>query len=297
MADYTNAFQGRILLVNETVYGVTETNPEYLLFSDYVQNVAPTGDPQRQDLRGFDSYDVKDFANGIQKYGLTVEFLVQRDTEIQDFINRQASGRLKSWQLEISINQDGVTKAFYTLSGVKPNSIDLSTEEGDVPLLCKVEFMVKNVVIVAAEPSIGTGSREASIGDPVYTYVGGDLERPSSTSFAYMTRTISLSVAHNLTPLPDIGETGYMNFSEGIREITGSADIAVEDGGKVQFDEAITGTENDMLLYFGIETGDPILTISDVQFPDANFEFNKDDGAIFFSRPYVGKSASFSTVP
>jgi hypothetical protein len=286
-------------MVLETTFGTTVTNPDYLRFSDFVQNVAPTGDAQRQSIRDWSDEDVQEFVNGIKKFGLTVEFIVQRATQLEDWIERDTDGRLKSWQVELSINQLGTTKTFLTLNGCKPNSVEVSTEAGDVPFRCKVEFMVKSVTTSATEPTIGTGSREAAIGTTPYTFIGGTLERPSATAFAYITRSVTVTVNHNLGELPDINETAgeYKNFAEGIREVSGSADVAVEDGGKVQFDEAMTGTENDLELYMGTTSGDPYIKVTDVQFPDASFEFSDDEGSVFFSRSWVGKTPSIEAVP
>lgn len=296
MTDYTNAFQGRIIMVEETIFGNLVTNPAYLRFSDFVQSVGITGDPQRQDIRDWGNIDIQEFVNGIKKFGLTVEFILQREDQLEDWIERDTDGRLKSWQIEISVNQLGTTKAYFTLNGCKPNNVEVSAEASDVPFRCKVEFMVKDAASALTEPDIGTGSREAALATAPYTFVGGKLERPSATDFAYLTRSVSVAIAHNLTELPDINEDTFKNFSEGIREASGTADIAVENGGKAQFDEAMTGTENTLELYMGTTVGDPIITITAVQFPDVNFEFADDEGSIFFSRSFVGKTPSIELV-
>jgi len=296
MADYTNAFQGRILCLLETEYGVTETDPDYLRFSDFVQNVGITGDPQRQNIRDWGNIDIEEFVNGIKKFGLTLEFVLQREDQLIDWIERDTDGRLKSWEIEISVNQLGTTKAYFTLNGCKPNNVEVGAEASDVPFRCKVEFVVKDVTLSLTEPVIGTGTRESALAIAPYTFVGGKLERPNATEFAYLTRSVSITIAHNLTELPDVGETTFKNFSEGTREVSGTADIAVEDGGKAQFDEAILGTENDVELYMGIVSGDPYIKITDVQFPDVNFEFSDDEGSIFFSRSFTGKTPTIETV-
>lgn len=297
MGDYTNAFQGRILCLIETAYGITETDPDYLRFGDFVQSVGITGDPQRQNIRDWGNIDIEEFVNGIKKFGLTVEFVLQREDQLIDWIERDTDGRLKSWEIEISVNQLGTTKAFFTLNGCKPNNVELSAEASDVPFRCKVEFMVKDVTTSVIEPALGTGSRETALAIAPFTFVGGKLERPNATEFAYLVRSVSVSIAQNLTELPDINEATFKNFSEGIREVSGTADVAVEDGGKAQFDEAMLGTENDAELYLGDTSGDPYIKITDVQFPDVNFEFSDDEGSIFYSRSFTGKTPTVETVP
>lgn len=290
-------FQGRALLIKETEFGVEPTTPAYLRFSDYVNRVQVGGDPQRTPLRNLDSAGIVDFLNGIEQYTLTVDFDVQRDEQLKDMVVRGADGKLASWSIEVSVNKDqAAVDAYYSFVGAKPNSVTLNSDVGG-SLKASVEFFCKDVTIAVTEPAPTGITREAALATAVYSYVTGDLERPASTAFAYITRAWSATINNNLTKLPDVNSATYKAFLEGAIGLEGSADIAVEDGGKAQFDEAMLGTENDLVLYFGKLAGDPLWTFVKAQFPNATFEFGSDSGEVFFDRSWTAKTLTVGDVP
>lgn len=279
-------FQGRALLIKETVFGEEPATPAYLRFSDYVNRVQVGGDPQRTPLRDIGSAGIVDFLNGIEQYTLTVDFDVQRDDQLEDMVVRGSNGKLASWSIEIAVNKDDDTvDAYYSILGAKPNSVTINADVGG-SLKASVEFFCKSIIPVAVEPTVT--SREGALGTAVYSYVTGDLERPLATAFAYITRAWSATINNNLTRLPDVGEATYKAFLEGAIGLEGSADIAVEDGGKAQFEEAMLGTENDLVIFFTGAT--PKWTFVKAQFPNATFEFSSDSGEVFFDRSWTAKT-------
>jgi len=295
----TKGFQGRILLVKETTFGTEPTNPAYKRFSDYVQSVSLSGNPRLVQLRDIGGYDVKEFAKAVKEFGLTVEFFVQRDTEIKDMVVRGTDNSLPSWSIELVPDLNQTTKTYYVLTGCKPNSVELSVEGPDGVLTASVEFIVKNVTTSQSttERNIGTGSRESAIGTAVFNFVGGKVERPSGTAFAYITRSFSATIDNGLSAMPDYQAADVIKaILEGPRKITGTASVALEDGGKTQWDNVMAAQAADIVLYFGTVTGNPKWTFSGAVFDSLEFELSADSGEIFIDRPFTAKSLTVATV-
>jgi len=293
MGDYTVGFQGSIEYVDEDSYGGgCPSDPAMLAVSDYVQSVSINADPGIIKLRDFDSYDVQEVIEGLNKYGFSVEYLVQNSTLITDCITR-TSGELDNLYFDIGFNTDG-TATYYACSGCKCKtiSLDVANEEA---IKATAEFSVKSVTTTTSACDIGAGSHASAIGTVVYTFSGCDIERPDETDLAYIIDRFSLSLNNGLDERCTIGSNEIKLALPGQREITGNADISVADGGKTQWDEVMACTENNLIWEFGA-TGAPMLTVSNVTWDTIELEGNISDSIMIPGMSWSGQGITVGIV-
>lgn len=295
MGDYTVGFQGSIEYVDEASYGAgCPDNPTMLAVSDYVQSVRINADPGIIKLRDFDSYDVQEIIEGLNKYGFTVEYLVQNSTLITDCITR-TNGDLDSLYFDIGLNTSG-TATYYACSGCKCKSLDLSVANEEA-ITATAEFSVKSVTTTTSACDVGSGSHATAttIATDVYTFSGCDIERPDGTDLAYIIDRFSMTINNNIDERCTIGSSEIKLALPGQRDISGSADVSVADGGKTHWDEVMACTENNLVWEFGA-AGAPKITVTNVTWDTIELEGNISDSIVIPSVPWSGQGITVGVV-
>lgn len=298
MGNYTVGFQGTIEWIEEESYGGgCPSNPTMKSVSDYVQNVKITGDPGRIDIRDYGSADIQEVVEGLNKYGLTVEYMVQNSTLITDCITKTSTGEMQSLYFDLGFNTDGATKSYYQVSGATCKSIEFSIANEEA-IKATAEFSVSGVTSTTAACDVGSGSHATAttIGTNVYTFSGCDIERPDGVDLAYIIDSFSATVDNDLDERCSIGSSTIKAALPGPRSVTGNADIAVVDGGKTRWDEVMAVTENDIVWDFGPDSGDPVLTFTNVTWDNIELEGNTDDAILVPSIPWTAQGVTVSGV-
>lgn len=273
----SRGFGARVLSVVEVTPGTTPTNPALIKFSDYIQSVSFSLDPALSEWRDIGDYDAGTFVAGLPVYGLKLSYLLHtgRKTQLDDAINRQSDNSLKSQTIEVMVNGDDSSIGYLTLLGAKAEEVTVKAEVGKPAL---VEISYKALNYSAAAVTIGSGSRESASLSTLSLFSASGITRGGS-ALAYITRSAEFKVNHALKADGTDGQAGPKAIFEGIREVTGKADISIDDGGAtiVAAVAALTGAT--VIFSLGT-TGAPKFTLNNTVWESIEVPLSQDQGVI-----------------
>lgn len=292
----TRGFGGRVLYVNETAEGTFPTNPSLQKFSDHVQSVSYSMDPDAQEYRDIGSFDPSLFIEGLPAYGVKVTFLLHTDRAepATQAMNRLANSGLQSHSIEVAVGLDGANPGYFLFTGAKAESASIKGEVGKA-LLVEISYRCLGMTPTTAPPAIGTGSRESTALGTVCRLATGTIMRAGSP-LAFLTRSIELKVAHKLTVDGTDGQVGPKFIGEGQRSTTGTVDISHDDGGVTLATNIAALQEADIVLNCG-PTGAPMFTATLAHFDTFEGEANVSDGFVRKQVPFTARGVTTGTVP
>lgn len=287
----SRGFGGRILSVVETTPGTTPTNPALIKYSDHVQSVSVSLDPALSEWRDIGDYDAVSFVAGLPIYGVKVSYLLHttRKTQLDDAVNRQADNSVKSHTIEVAVNLDDTSIGYLVLQGAKADKATCKVEVGK-PVM--VEITYKALHYSTSQVTIGSGSRESATLGGLAVMSASAITRGGS-SLAYITRSAEFSVSHGLKPEGTDGQTDPKAIFEGIRQVTGTADITLDDGAAT-IAAAVTGLTGASVVFSLGTTGAPKYTLANVVWDKLDVGINEKDGAIFANVPFRARGAAGS---
>lgn len=286
----SRGFGGRVLSVVETTPGTTPTNPALIKFSDHIQSVSLSLDPQFKEWRDIGDYDAASFVAGLPMYGLKVSYLLHtnRKTQADDAMNRQADNTCKSQTIEISVNRDDATVGYFRLLGAKAEDCQVKGTVGDA-ILVEVTYKALSATRATVEPSIGTGSRETAALGALCTFATSSITRGGS-ALGYITRSAEFRVSHALQVLGTDNQVDPKAIFEGERQVTGKADISLDDGGVALADAVMAGTGATVIFNCG-GAGAPKFTLNNVIWENLNIDLAPDQGVVLPSVPFRARSS------
>ncbi len=293
----TRGQQSEIRYVEESSPGSTPSNPAFKLFSTQTKRIAPVVDKELLEGTDIAQLDVEEWIHEQETYEIQVEFLMQRPDEVQKFAERQSDNTPRSFTLEWIPNADASTTHYIRLKGFRPQSIDLNGAVGSAWSVT-VTFVGENIdTPTTTDPGIGTGSREAhsSISDTINTFAGAEVQQGGAT-WAAIVNNVSVTIDHGTELEHTSGQQAPAEVTYGHRTITGSADLAFEDGTKPLFDETDNETEFTVNIPWGTSTGDPQWDLTTATSPNWSPEQGVDDNHIMGAREFNAQSISFTTV-
>ena len=291
----SRGFGGRILSVVETTPGTTPTNPALIKFSDHVQSVSISLDPALTEWRDIGDYDAASFVKGLPVYGVKVSYLLHIDRKVQhdDAIERQSDNSLKSQTIEVSMNRDDSTVGYFTLTGCKAEDIVVGGEVGQ-PTMVEITYKALAVARVTAEPSVGSGSRETDALGALSTFATGSITRGGS-ALAYVTRRAEFRVSHSLTVHGTDGQVNPKVIFEGPRQVTGSADITIDDGGVTLADAVLDLTGASVVFNLGPSTA-PKVTINNAVWERLELPLGVSEGVVLTNVPFRARSSGSGAI-
>jgi hypothetical protein len=288
----SRGFGGRILSVVESTPGTTPSNPALIKFSDFVQSVSLSLDPAFTEWRDIGDYDPSQLVAGLPIYGVKVVYAlhVNRKTQADDAMNRQADNSVKSQTIEVAVNLDGTTVGYFTLTGCKAEQATVKTEPGK-PAIVELSYKALAVARATSAPSIGSGSRESAALGALSVFSASTITRGGS-SLGYITRSAEFMVSHALRVDGTDGQVNPKAIFEGQRQVTGKADITLDDGGVALGDAVMAGTAASVVFSLGA-AGAPKFTLANVQWDKFDLPLNVSDGVIMAGVPFraVGPTA------
>lgn len=291
----TRGFGGRALWVDEATEGTTPTNPAFKKFSEHVSSVEVSMDPKHELYYDIGSYDPASFVQGLPEYGLKVTYLLHTDRKntMDDAINRQSNNTLKSKTIEVSAGLDDATAGYYTVTGAKPDSVSVKFEVGK-PIEVTETYKALGIARSTSAPSIGTGSRESAALGALCVGATSAILRGGS-AVAYITRAAEFTVSHGLFVEGTDGQAAPKAIFEGRREMKGSVDITLDDGGVAIANTVMAGTEATMSYRFGA-SGAPKVDFTAVRFDNFAIPLDASEGLVKRGMTWTAKGATTGTV-
>jgi hypothetical protein len=294
----TRGFQGEISWVEETAYGDgVDTADTLLLIANQVQSVRVSHTKgSLGETRNIGSYDVADFVWGTLLYGVTVEYLVDRNYSSTNMLMAKSidrtSGDISSVAMQIGIGKDSAStdRAWLNLKGCKARNVTVNTDR-DAPVVASIDFSVKD--IATSTDSIATCSD--TIATSPCKFTGGSFKRGGSAAWGYIVGGVSVTIDNGLSENKDIGNTTLHSADAGPRAVTGSVNVCVTDGGRTYLAESTTMTDTAVEFDFGTGTTASLRMTSAVV-GSIEIPLDSDSPIVMTSLPLTGTSITLEAV-
>jgi hypothetical protein len=283
-------FQGSIYYTQEATYGGGHNGTVYR-FSDAV-NVCrvESGDINRA-LRHIGDEKIADFSKTLINPRLHVEYVWQPHTgsTISDFVTRTA-GDLASFCVEFGASEDRGTSSYYICKGCKCDTLNISASTGENYIIT-IDFSVSSVVT----SSVTTETDPGAIGN---TYAA--FNRAGSITWGtgsyYVTKALDVTVNNNLNDYWDVGSTSKKCSIPGAKDVTGSCDISLDEGGAIHWYTVTDGTDITSIKFdSNTGAGYDVFTLNNGRWDSTTIENNVSGEGMFDSVPFTFKDITFST--
>jgi hypothetical protein len=268
------------------------------LFSDSTRNVRiETGDINKE-LRDISSVDFSDFVKVMEDPLLHVEYVLQpvdSNDAIYQFYTRTTCD-IPSLAIQVGVNVcDSSNDAYFIFLGCKAKSFTLSASKGEEYIVA-VDFSVGSMYVATSEVS----AQPSANGSGTYPYASFNIAGGiiwAGVTGAYVTEAFSITVDNGVIDYHDVGSVAKKASTAGVRSITGTCDISIDDGGKTHFDEVLAGTDiTSVILNTGCTAvgGGGKFTLNNGRFDSTNLDLNTGGEGLISSVPFKFKTLAIA---
>jgi len=294
----TKGFQSEISWVAETTYGDGVTaGSTVLLIANQVQSIRVSRSTSLGETRNVNSADITAFVNGVKLYGLTTEYLQDRDYSASNCILARAldrtSGILASVAFQVGVGKDVSipVPTWYSMTGCKARSVTINTEE-DGPIGVTIDWSVKDVStsstqVVACTDTIATAPN---------SFVGGAFKRGGSATWGYVVGSVSVTIDNGLHESKDIGNTTVLAADAGTRTVSGSTNVCLVDGGAAYWAEVENQSSDVVELDFGAGGSNPGMRFTSAVIGSLEIPLDSTNAIVMVTVPFTGTSVVFENV-
>jgi hypothetical protein len=226
---------------------------------------------------------------------LHVEWVLQPDATVSlatYCCNRTSTGDLNSLSFEVGANTLGGTKSYYILNGCKCKTFNVSASRGN-EYICTADFSVQSVTTAAT----ATGTKPSALGTAYaqFNLAAHTITITGKTVAAYITDSIDITVENNLTDYWDCDSISKTAATAGAKDITGSCDISLDDGGGTHFNDVFTGKGlSSIAVVTGCTGLDDTFTLTDGRFDNTSVDINISGEGMMTSQPFTFKELTIS---
>jgi len=213
------------------------------------------------------------------------------DTLIDDAVDRDAYGKLQSLYFCVGTNWNvaaAADRTFFKMVGCKAKTVKV-TASFNTEYTIAIDFSVKSAVTATtpegAAPTALTGNYLAFNVAGAIAKDGGD--------FAYIVDSIDLTFEHNLTDKWDHDSLVKQYCIEGARDIDGTIDISLDEGGGVHWGQIMAQTEFDVIVDLGGTTC-PRITLPNCKWKSGEFDINISGDPMMDSAPFTSHPSNSS---
>lgn len=203
---------------------------------------------------------------------------------MDDVIDRDANGKLQSLYFCLGTNvnvANAADKTFFKMVGCKGKTVRV-TSSFNTEYTINIDFSVKSAVTATAAE--GTEPTALSGAFLSFNRAGGIAK--DGTDFAYIVDSIDITFENNLTDKWDHDSLVKQFCVEGARDIDGSIDISLDEGGGKHWGEIVSQTEFDVIIDLG-GSGCPRLTLPNCKWKSGEFDVNISGDTMMDSAPFT----------
>lgn len=289
-------FQGEIWYWQETSYGGGEnTSGPTNFVSDKVYDARiDTGDMQKA-LRGISEPSVCAYISQVTDPTLHLEWVHQARTGssiVTMCCERNPDGDLESMAFCIGANIHATTPSYYLLKGCKAKTFSISASRNN-EYICTADFSVQSV----ATSTTLTGTRPSALGTEyaVFNKSINTITITGKTAAAFITDSIEISVDNNLSDQWDCDSPTKVAAVPGAKDVTGSCDISLDDGGAVHWGDVFGRFAlSSIAVVTGLTGDDDTFTINTAEFTNTSVDINVSGDVMMTSQPFIGKDLVLS---
>ena len=286
-------FQTSIWFEEEASYGSGIAGSNEKRFSDAVNVVRLESGDINKTLRHVGSATVADFSKTLVDPRLHIEFVWQptSDNKLNDWIAR-TNGDIKSFAVEFAVSKDrSSASSWYECKGCKCDTMNIKSSTGE-NYIVTMDLSVKSVTTSTS----ATGSDPGAVGT---TYAA--FNRAGSITWGsgdyYVTKSLDVTINNNLNDYWDVGSTAKKACIPGAKDVTGSVDISMDEGGASHWYLVTQGTDLASIKFdAGCDAGTyDVFTLTNGRFDSTAIEQNVSGEGMFDSVPFTFKDIAFST--
>ena len=268
--------------------------------SDAVSNVNLTGTNNGEIIYTISDYDGQDTVLGLREYNLTFEYDLQRTedsggtqntlaTSILYYALTRSSGLLTPLTFYVHTN----STTTYVCEGCVINSITGNCAPNE-RIHLSVNVSVATVTTGNNYYSALTAS--AAYGNTFETFQGASITR--SGSFDSGCGNFNFTINNNVSGVPNIGTSYYVNMYEGLENLSGTADVLLDSGGNTDWDEMGAGTEQAIVFATGTSTtsGDKSmkLTFANAIYTNLPVNFAAEDSYLISGVNWIAETVTLA---
>ena len=250
-----------------------------------------TGDVNRT-LRHIGDDKVADFSATLIDQRLHIEFVWQptSDNKLSDWIDR-TNGDINSFCVEFGASEDRTTSSYYICKGCKCDTLNWKASTGEnymITMDISVSSVVTSTVTTEIDPG-AVGTTYAAFNRAGAIYWDG--------ASYYVTKSLDVTVNNNLNDYWDVGSTSKKACIPGAKDVTGSVDISMDEGGAMHWGTVTGGTDIASIVFDAecdAATYD-VITLSNGRWNSTAIEENVSGEGLFDSVPFTFKDLSVST--
>ena len=286
-------FQGEIWYWNEASYGGGESGTT-MRISDKVLDVRiDTGDVHRT-LHDISEPSVCAFVETGGDVTLHVEWIYQPNalgSLASDCVNRTL-GDLQDLAFCVGTSTKRATSSYYYLVGGKCKTFNFNGTRGD-DYKCSADFSIQSVTT----STTATGSAPAALATDYATFNAAGTITFTGGYTAYITDSINVDVNNNLSDYMTVGSSAKLCAIPGKKDVTGSADLSLDEGGALAWYNIANLTAiTSLVINTGRTTGDHgKLTLSTGRYDNLSVDVNQTDSGMMASIPFTFKDIAFAT--
>jgi len=261
-------------------------------FSDVVTDARiETGDINLE-FFGITEPSLIDFEKAMEDPTLHIEYVYQPHagaSAVSYFYNRSGCD-LDSLAIEVGVSTCSATSTYYYMIGCKCKSFTVSGSKGEAYTIA-ADFSVASLQVAGT----AMGTDPGAIGTDYATFNNAGSITWSGVTGAYVTESFEFTIDNNITDYYDVGSTKKKAAIPGQRNITGSCDISLDEGGDTHFTEVLAGTDiTTVSLNTGCTTGSyGQFTLNNGRFDSTSIDVNTSSEGIMSSVPFTFKGLTF----
>ena len=311
--DIGRPYQGAVYFWPENEYGTGQTNASHdLTGSCSVSEVVEvarleTGDVNRY-FRGLDSIYISKATKTNIDYTFHLEYLLATDDILLDLlVDRTASaGTVQSLSFAVGANKNSATNAaWYWVKGAKCKTVTVEGGEGE-PWKVSADFSCSTFSIYRDQAGLNAASTTSSpaalnsrqtTGDICMFNSGGWIQDGSGNTFAYITKSFSVTVNHNLQDLWTVGSRSKTNCIESALDVTGNCDISLDAAGRHHFRDVLACTNQGTIdIRPTALIASPKLYLTDVRWDSSSIDISPGNEGMMESAPFTAEVIAVSQV-
>jgi hypothetical protein len=293
MSEIGYPFGGSVWYSIEDSYGGGHAGSQYR-FSDAVQVCRLESGDVNKSLRHVGDSRVTDFVKVMVDPRLHVEYIWQPHTgsTISDFIDNRTNCDLNSFTVEFEASGCRPNSSYYLCKGCKPDSVNISASTGEEYVIT-IDFSVKSV----ATSSSSSGSDDPGAIGTTFASFNKAGSITWGTGSYYVTNSIDITVNNNLNDYWDVGSTDKKASIPGGKDVTGSVDVSMDEGGAIHWGTVAGGTDIASIKFdTACDAGTyDVITVNNLRFDSTSIEQNVSGEGMFDSVPFTAKDLSIST--
>lgn len=289
-----NPFTGSVWYSHEATYGGGHGATAYR-FSDAVQVCRLESGDINAKLRHTGDSRVTDFVRTLVNPRLHLEYVWQphNGSTITDFVER-TSCDLNSFCVEFGANEGCGTSSYYLCKGCKCDTLNIKASTGEYYMIT-MDLSVKSVVTNTT--SSGTDDPGA-IGTTFASFnSAGSITWSLGANLYYVTKSLDVTINNNVNDYWDVGSVDKKAAVPGAKDVTGTMDISMDDGGALHWYRVTNGTDLGTITFdTGCDAGTwGQFVLTNGRFDSTAVENNVSGEGMFDNVPFTFKDVTFAT--